>query len=237
MHRPVFHLKLNSTLYVCPYLTGNTLRLRYESNRLMLSIGLWRWHINVTITIPDIVHRPVFYSKLNSTLYVCPYLTGNTLRLRYESNRLMLSIGLWRWYINITTTIPDIVHRPVFYIKLNSTLYVCPYLTGNLLRLRYEPSKLMLTIGLWRWYIDILHHPVSYLELSSQDRSYVAACSLKVYLLTAHFCPYAGNRTIVPELINILWDLSTMETYDFHETQAQCLECIQYKHCVTHPSI
>jgi hypothetical protein len=32
--------------------------------------------------------------KLNSTLYVCPYLTGNTLRHRYEPNRLILSIGL-----------------------------------------------------------------------------------------------------------------------------------------------
>jgi hypothetical protein len=30
----------------------------------------------------------------------CPYLTGNTLRLRYEPNRLMLSIGLCRWYHN-----------------------------------------------------------------------------------------------------------------------------------------
>jgi hypothetical protein len=41
---------------------------------------------------------------------------------RYESNRLMLSIGLWQWYINITITILDIIHRPDFYLKLNSTL-------------------------------------------------------------------------------------------------------------------
>jgi hypothetical protein len=32
------------------------------------------------------------------------------------------SIGLWRWYINITITILEIIHRPVFYLKLNSTL-------------------------------------------------------------------------------------------------------------------
>jgi hypothetical protein len=49
---------------------------------------------HITITILDISHRPVLYLKLNSTLYVCPYLTGNTLRLRYEPNSLMLSIGL-----------------------------------------------------------------------------------------------------------------------------------------------
>jgi hypothetical protein len=30
----------------------------------------------------------------SSTLYVCPYLTGNTLRFRYEPNKLMLSVGL-----------------------------------------------------------------------------------------------------------------------------------------------
>jgi hypothetical protein len=88
----------------------------------MLSIGLWRWYVNMTITILDIMHRPVFYLKLNSTLYVCPYHTRNTLRLRYEPNRLMLSIGLWRWYINTTITILDIMHRPVYHLKLNSTL-------------------------------------------------------------------------------------------------------------------
>jgi hypothetical protein len=29
----------------------------------------------------------------------------------------MLSMGLWRWYINITITILNIMHRPVFYLK------------------------------------------------------------------------------------------------------------------------
>jgi hypothetical protein len=69
--------------------------------------GLWWWHFNITIRILDIIHRPIFYLKLNWTLYVCPYLTGNTLLLRYEPNRLILSIGLWGWHINITITILD----------------------------------------------------------------------------------------------------------------------------------
>jgi hypothetical protein len=103
----------------------------------MLSTGLLRWYINITITILDVIHRPVFYLNLNSTLYVCPYLTGNTLRLRYEPNRLMLSIGFLRWYINITVTILDVIHRLVLYLNLNSTLYVCPYVTGNTLRQLY----------------------------------------------------------------------------------------------------
>jgi hypothetical protein len=45
-----------------------------------------------------------------------------TLRARYEPYSLMLSIGLWRWYINITITIMDIIYRPVFYLKLNSNI-------------------------------------------------------------------------------------------------------------------
>jgi hypothetical protein len=96
----------------------------------MLSIGLWQWYINTTITILHIIHCPVFYLKLSSTLQVCPYLTGNTLRLLYEPNRLMLSIGLWQWYINITITIVDIIHRPAFYLfilfksNLRSTMFL-----------------------------------------------------------------------------------------------------------------
>jgi hypothetical protein len=45
------------------------------------------------------------------------YFTVSTLRLHYEPNRLKRSIGLWRWYINITVTIQDIIHRPAFYLK------------------------------------------------------------------------------------------------------------------------
>jgi hypothetical protein len=32
----------------------------------------------------------------------------------------MLSIGLCRRYINVSTTILDIIHHPLFYLKLNS---------------------------------------------------------------------------------------------------------------------
>jgi hypothetical protein len=52
-----------------------------------------RQESQITITILDIIHRHVFYLKLNSTLQLFPYFTGNTLRLRYGHNRLMLSIG------------------------------------------------------------------------------------------------------------------------------------------------
>jgi hypothetical protein len=48
----------------------------------------------IAVTILHIIYRPVFYLKLNSTLKVCPYLTGNTSRFCYEPNRSVLSTGL-----------------------------------------------------------------------------------------------------------------------------------------------
>jgi hypothetical protein len=42
--------------------------------------------------------------------------------LEFYTAKYLGSIGLWRWYINITVTILDIIHRPVFYLKLNSTV-------------------------------------------------------------------------------------------------------------------
>jgi hypothetical protein len=107
------------------------------------TLYLWRWYINITITVLDIIHRPVFYLKhdvscrclkqrnVNKICKVWPYLTGNTLRLRYDPNRLMLSIGLWRWYINISITILDII-----YLKRNVSE------TRFCLRLQVEHSKL-----------------------------------------------------------------------------------------------
>jgi hypothetical protein len=48
----------------------------------------------------------------------------------------MLSIGLWRLYINITIIILDIIHRPVFYLKQDiSETTFCP-------RPQTEPSNL-----------------------------------------------------------------------------------------------
>jgi hypothetical protein len=48
----------------------------------------------------------------------------------------MLSTGLWRWYINVTTTILDIINRPIFYLKLNVSE------TGFCLRLGVSPIQL-----------------------------------------------------------------------------------------------
>jgi hypothetical protein len=47
----------------------------------------------------------------------------------------MLSVGLWRWYINITNTILDIIHSAVFYLKRNISA------TGFCLRLQVLSLK------------------------------------------------------------------------------------------------
>jgi hypothetical protein len=48
----------------------------------------------------------------------------------------MLSIRLWRWYINITITILDIIHHPVFYLKHDFSE------TELFLRLQVEQAQL-----------------------------------------------------------------------------------------------
>jgi hypothetical protein len=47
----------------------------------------------------------------------------------------MLSIGLWRWYINATITILDIIHCPVFFFKQDASK------TGLCLHLQAEPTE------------------------------------------------------------------------------------------------
>jgi hypothetical protein len=126
----------------------------------MLSLGLWWWYINITITILDIIHRLIFYFDLNSTqlnstqlystlLYgFVRYLIGNRVCLRYEPNRLMLCIGLWRWCIKITITILDIIYCPLLF-KTPSSFF---NLNTTLLGLYSVPSSgQTYSVGPYRW--------------------------------------------------------------------------------------
>jgi hypothetical protein len=47
----------------------------------------------------------------------------------------MRSVGLWRWYINITITILDIIHLPVF---IENDVFQ----TDFYLRLQVKPTQL-----------------------------------------------------------------------------------------------
>jgi hypothetical protein len=82
--------------------------------------------VNITITILDIIHRPVFNLKYNSTLYVCQCLTGSiTSPLGAQQFNAIYSFVTW--YINITITVLDIIHRLVFHLKLNSIGLSAPH--------------------------------------------------------------------------------------------------------------
>jgi hypothetical protein len=62
----------------------------------------------------------LFRTQLNSIGLFVPHRKHITSPLRDQ--QVMLSIGLWWWYINVTITILDVIHRPVSYLKLDSTL-------------------------------------------------------------------------------------------------------------------
>jgi hypothetical protein len=78
------------------------------------STCLCRLYIDKTITILNSIHRPVFYMKhmMNVSTPQEAYYVSAT-----EPKRLMPSIGLWRRYIDISITILNIIHCPVFYFK------------------------------------------------------------------------------------------------------------------------
>jgi hypothetical protein len=103
--------------------------LHYTIISLYISCILW---INVTITVLDIIHRSVFYSKhaLDN------FRTSQETHYFYTTSAagLMRSIALWWCYVNITITIMGVIHRPVCYLKH----YVSK--TGLCLCLQIEPG-------------------------------------------------------------------------------------------------
>jgi hypothetical protein len=48
----------------------------------------------------------------------------------------MQSMGLWRWYINITITIVDIIQRQIFYLKYDVSE------TGFCFHLQVKPTQM-----------------------------------------------------------------------------------------------
>jgi hypothetical protein len=134
-HLQLFFLDfIISVISVQEYKTGNGTEIFWRVRKAKK----WNALIHIIITVLDIIHSLVFYLKLNSTAWVCPYLTGNTLRLHYEPNRLMLYIGLRQLYIIVTVILVtlDITCRPVFYLKQDTSE------TGFCLRLQVEAFQL-----------------------------------------------------------------------------------------------
>jgi hypothetical protein len=122
----------------CQWRPGIQLEIRDETRQ---------YPRQVTSTVLTFVDTRKHSSSLYSTL---EYRTGkrkqptlywtlyniNPLKLNGHYTKLLLSIGLWRWYIDITITILDIIHRPVFYLKHDVSE------TGLCLRIQVEPTQL-----------------------------------------------------------------------------------------------
>jgi hypothetical protein len=158
----------------------------------------WRWYINVTITILDIIHL-LFKTQLNSIGLSVPRRKHITSPLRAKQ-----VIGLWRWYVTITITILDIIHLlfktqlhrfvctsqeahyvsatsptgyrfvTIFYLKLNSIGLSVPrrkHITS--------PLQAQQVIGLWRWYVtititilDITHRPFLHIKYNVSETGF-----------------------------------------------------------------
>jgi hypothetical protein len=75
--------------------------------------------MTIHVILPATPELPILSEfTTKSSKYVLSYLKSLN-----DAGKLFLRfIGLWRCYINITITILDIIHRPAFYLKLNSTL-------------------------------------------------------------------------------------------------------------------
>jgi hypothetical protein len=90
----------------------------------------------------------------------------------------MLSIGLWRWYINITITILDIIHRIVFYLKHGvRRLDSVSVFRWNLLswikqqELVPVPGLLQQHISHWWYMLCWLYKPLLVLVVVSRDKN------------------------------------------------------------------
>jgi hypothetical protein len=105
------HFILLAFFFLLPFPSNFVLPLPYFPSSFSIELIHAILIFLILFTILVIIRRSIFYLKFNSTLQVCPYLTENTLRLRYEPNRLLLSISLWRWYFSVIIIVLDIIHR------------------------------------------------------------------------------------------------------------------------------
>jgi hypothetical protein len=71
--------------------------------------------------ILNIIHRLVSYLKLNSIDISLPHREHITSQLRVQKINVIYSFVMMVRCINVTITIQDTIHRPSFYLKLNST--------------------------------------------------------------------------------------------------------------------
>jgi hypothetical protein len=100
------------------------------------STGLWRWYINTTITIPDIIHCPVFYYQ-NSIRLSIPHKKHNTSPLRAQR------VNAIYWYVTMIYYYE--YHNsgccPSSWVqRLRLALSIGPNWVGSIWRRRQDPA-------------------------------------------------------------------------------------------------
>jgi hypothetical protein len=120
----------------------------------MRSIGFWRWYINITVTALDIIHRYVLYIK-QTIDHVRTRQEAHC--LRYELNKLMRSVVLWWWYINITIIILDTIHRCVFCLKhdVSEPEFCLPFLVDLIQSDSADKSNIRNTFASYTYVINV----------------------------------------------------------------------------------
>jgi hypothetical protein len=115
------------------YITTNKNSWRHISEETDF-IGSWRWYMNVTITILEIIHRPVSYFKLNSGLWTYGHTKYIRSPLRAQQVNAIYRFLTMVYYYNYQNSRQ--ITFPLFYLKRDISK------TRFCLRLQVEPTKL-----------------------------------------------------------------------------------------------
>jgi hypothetical protein len=121
----------------------------------MLSIDLWRWYINVTITILDIIHHSVFYLKRNVSetrfclrLHMEPTQMSSIYRASLSPFRRLNSVCVFTWNLLRYAQQIEVVPVSVLETEFCFRLHVKPTPMGSIdraslcLHLQVEPTQM-----------------------------------------------------------------------------------------------
>jgi hypothetical protein len=135
----------------------------------------------------------------------------------------MLSIGLWRWYINISVTILYIVHRPVFYLKLNSNCIglSVPHRKHITCPLRAQHvNAIFVTMVYYYNYHNSGHYPSSCLLSKTQLNSIGLSVPHRKHIT----CPLRAQH------VNAIYRFVTMVYYyNYHNSGHYSSSCLLFK--------
>jgi hypothetical protein len=112
----------------------------------------------------------------------------------------MLSIGLWRWYINITITILDIIHRFVLYLKHDESE------TALCLRLQVEPERWIMSRTVIVILLFHLHKPVFLIYTTEKSVTTNLICIVRCFFFFGRISDWSLNTDpVLPSWMKSSW--------------------------------